>query len=284
MGAAVPDPPCYAAAMSIHGRMRAQLLERLQSVSADEAEPAALNEALRMLAKYRSALIQTAIVRECGTKVQGGPFAGMIFVERSAEGCHVPKLLGCYEEELHDVLLAIPSAGYATVLNIGCAEGYYAVGIKRLLPDARVLAFDIAVAAQAACRQLAAKNKVDLEVGGEFKPPDFARFAQTADKSGRVLVWCDIEGAEIELLDPARAPALREMDLVVELHPTRRGHAADIVPPRFAATHRIEIRHARGHLPELPPFLSRLGHLDQLLAQWEWRSVPTPWAVMRANC
>jgi hypothetical protein len=31
---------------------------------------------------------------------------------------------------------------------------------------------------------------------------------------------------------------------------------------------------------ELPEFFQQLGHLDQLLAVWEWRTGPTPWAVM----
>ena len=29
-----------------------------------------------------------------------------------------------------------------------------------------------------------------------------------------------------------------------------------------------------------PPWLANLGHLDLLLAVWEWRSFPTPWLVM----
>jgi protein-L-isoaspartate O-methyltransferase len=31
-------------------------------------------------------------------------------------------------------------AAYETVLNIGCAEGYYAVGMARQMPASRVLA------------------------------------------------------------------------------------------------------------------------------------------------
>lgn len=263
--------------MNLHEHVRARLTELLAHATPPGQEEALLNNALRLLAKYRSTLIQNTLVRTQGTRVQAGPFAGMEFMERSAEGCHVPKLLGCYEEELHDFLRELPRRGYRTVLNIGCAEGYYAVGIKRLLPQAQVLAYDIDPAAREACVQLAARNRVSVEVGGEFTPADFARFVE---QSGKVLVWCDIEGAEVELLDPAKARVLAGMDLVVELHPIAKGHALDIVPGRFSASHDIEIRHARGHDPILPAFLQQLGHLDQLLAQWEWRSAPTPWAVM----
>ena len=237
-----------------------------------------LNSVLRLLAKHRCQLIQEAIVREYGVKVQSGPFAGMEFVEQSAEGCHIPKLLGCYEEELHDVLRQLVEARYDVIINIGCAEGYYAVGMKRLCPQARVLAYDTNPAAQKACGDVATRNGVEIEVGGEFHPALFARFQKQ-----KVLIWCDIEGAEVDLLDPKAAPALRNMDLVVELHPHSRGHAAKVIPERFADSHDVEVRTIRGHDPNLPPLLRKLGHLDQLLAQWEWRSTPTPWAVMKSR-
>lgn len=264
--------------MNLHHHIHAQLLALLNQAPASEAT---LNNALRLLAKYRSVLIQNTLLQQHGAKVMTGPFAGLDLIDRSAEGCYVPKLLGCYEEELHDFLRCLPQVGYTTILNIGCAEGYYAVGIKRLLPTARVLAFDTNPVAQEACKILAARNSVDVEIGGLFSPEDFARFAP--GKGERVLVWCDIEGAERDLLDPQRAPDLQQMDLVVEFHPTSAGHTLKDVPQCFATTHDIEIRHAHGHDPELPPFLQQLGHLDQLLAQWEWRSAPTPWAILRSK-
>src|SRR6185295_16905138 len=151
-------------------------------------------------------LIENTLVQKHGTKVMAGPFAGMDFVKSSAEGCHIPKLLGCYEEELHGFLALLPQSGYRTVLNIGCAEGYYAVGIKRLLPDTTLVACDIDEKARAACQSLAAKNGVEIDLRGEFTVEDFAAH------SGRVLVWCDIEGAERQLLDPLAAPSLRKFD------------------------------------------------------------------------
>lgn len=262
--------------LNLHQQIHAQLLRLLQH---DPPSEAGLNNALRLLAKYRSTLIQNTLVQQQGTKIMDGPFAGMEFIEHSAEGCHLPKLLGCYEEELHPFLSSLPAMKYSTVLKIGCAEGYYAVGIKRLLPAARMIAFDINPAAQAACKALAGRNGVAVEVRGICTREDFNAFS-SAD---RMLVWCDIEGAEGELLDPQVSPALRQMDLVVEFHPVATGHTFNDVLPRFTETHAIEILQTSAHHPLLPPFLKQLGHLDQLLAQWEWRSGPTPWAVMRAN-
>jgi hypothetical protein len=262
--------------MNLHQQIHSQLLDLLNRMPPGEA---GLNDALRLLAKYRSTLIQNTLVQQYGTKVIAGPFAGMEFLAQSAEGCHVPKLLGCYEEELHPFLKTLVQANYTTVLNIGCAEGYYAVGIKRLLPAVRMLAYDINPRAQEACKTLAARNGIEIEIGGLFSPQDFALFTNNE----KILVWCDIEGAERELLDPVIAPRLKQMDVVVEFHPTAGGHTLNDVAPRFADSHDVEIIHGRGHNPLLPNFLQQLGHLDQLLAQWEWRSAPTPWAIMHAK-
>src|SRR5207302_4139553 len=120
-----------------HQRIRRQLVDDL--AGSEPNDRMVLDRSLRLLAKYRAALIQNTFLKLCGTRVQGGPFAGMEFVSRSAEGCLLPKLLGCYEAELHGFLARLPEIAYETVLNIGCAEGYYAVGIKRLLPSARVI-------------------------------------------------------------------------------------------------------------------------------------------------
>lgn len=241
------------------------------------AEIPRLNRVLRLVAKHRSMLLQNELVKNCGVEVLNGPFKGMKFIENSAEGCHMPKLLGCYESELHGFIAAMAKRQYQTILNIGCAEGYYAVGFKRLFPATRIIARDTDTKAQNACVELAQRNGVQIETGGLFQPEDFAAFA------GRTLVWCDIEGGEKDLLDPLKAPSLAHTDIVVELHPGPAMPNAAEVPERFRNTHDIRIVKQQMARPELPPLFQNASHLDQLLAVWEWRSSPTPWAIMIAR-
>jgi hypothetical protein len=219
-------------------------------------------------------------VQQCGAIVQGGPFEGMQFVAQSAEGCHLPKLLGCYEAELHPHILAAAARDYQAVINIGAAEGYYAVGLARMMPRVRVYAYDTNEAAHPICRSLAERNGVAerVVVGSTFHGEDFAQFADR-----RTLVVCDIEGGETELLDPARYPALAAMDLIVELHDSPGAQPSALIPERFAASHTVTLVRHSAHSAKLPRLFEPLGHLDQLLAVWEWRSAPTPWAVMQAR-
>ncbi len=243
-------------------------------------EPRRLEEALRVLAKWRSHVLQAELVRRSGVEVLGGPFRGMTYLATSSEGCHIPKLLGCYEAELHPAIERAAASGYARVLNIGSAEGYYAVGLARRLPAARIGAFDADPKAQKACQALAQKNGVAtrIEVGGTFAAQDFAKYA-----GEKTLVFCDIEGAELELLDPAASPALAGMDLIVECHDCFNPEISPTLMKRFAPTHEAELLHERAHDAALPDFLERLGELDRLLAVWEWRAGPTPWLVLRSR-
>ena len=249
-----------------------------QRLAANPApDHAELNEMLRLLAKWRHGLIANALRQRDGDTVQGGPFAGMRYPVRSTEGCEVPRLLGCYEQELAPTIEALIARGFGHVLNIGCAEGYYAVGMARRLPGAIIHAFDANPGAQAACRALAEMNGVSarLNIGGLFEGAGFAEHPPRD-----TLLLLDIEGSEDALLDLERFPALGGLTILVECHDVMRPGLSGRIAARFVASHAVtRIDHAVGPVA-LPDWLAGLGHLDRLLAVWEWRSGPTPWLLL----
>jgi len=264
---------------SIETFLRNELAARAELTTADIAG------LLRQLAKWRhqlmSAVLITNLLRtEQKLVVQTGPFSGMHFSDHSTEGCYVPRLLGFYEHELHGDVERLITQDFSVVLNIGCGEGYYAIGLARRMPSTRVFAHDTDPHAQALCRQLAKTNGVAdrVTVGGLFHGEDFSRFAAM-----NTLLVIDIEGNEVELLDPAVYPALRKMAILVECHDGMRPDASVEIARRFSDTHRVKRIEHRLAAPELPDCLRKLGHLDQLLAIWEWRATPTPWLVMEPS-
>ena len=263
--------------------LASQVKAQLNSVLAQsQDESAQLNNALRLLSKWRSVLIQNTLLQQQGTSVMQGPLVGMNFLAQSAEGCNIAKLLGCYEQPLQPFIEAAIEANYQTILNIGCAEGYYAVGMARRMPATQVLAFDLNSKAQEVCTALAEQNGVSdrVQVGALFKPEDFANYANQ-----KVLVLCDIEGAEKELLDPDMAPTLKGMDLIIESHECLISGITQTLINRFKESHQITLVQDNGQrqLKDSPQWFNNLAHLDQLLATWEWRSGATPWLVMKAN-
>lgn len=262
--------------MSLHDEVSAQLLRLLDGASDQRA---ALNDATRLLGKWRSVLIANTLLKHHGTVVMQGPLEGLDFLPASSEGCHVAKILGCYEQPLQPFIEAAIAQKYETILNIGCAEGYYAVGMARNMPQTVVHAFDLDGAARVKCEELAAKNTVQdrVVVGGEFLQSDFARYANQS-----VLLMCDIEGAELQLLRPNESPVLREMDIIVESHECLSDGITKKLIQRFESSHHITVVGDDGQrtLDKAPEWFVNLAHLDQLLATWEWRSGATPWLVM----
>lgn len=241
------------------------------------ADPKELNTILRVLAIWRSRGLADAYVRHHGPHILQGPFAGMEYIAVATEGALMPRLIGTYESELHPYIEGYAKAGLDCVIDVGCAEGYYAVGLARLMPAVTVHAFDINPRARAACAQLAAKNGVTdrVVIGEAFTPTGFEAF-----KDRRCLAFIDIEGAEDDLLQPEQSPALAQMDLIVETHDVYRPGVCVRLMERFAATHDIVKLDPQAKTLPLPDFLHGAGHLDQLLAVWEFRIRATPWLVM----
>jgi glycosyltransferase involved in cell wall biosynthesis len=260
----------------------AQTLAAIEEVlrqNRDQPGPA-LARMTTLLVRYRSMLLTGDVAARCGLVVQAGPFAGMKYLRTSTSGPLLPKLLGCYEAELWEVLEQAARKPYRQVVNIGCGEGYYAVGLARRLPGARVYAFDTQELARSLCGELAALNGVAerVVVGGLC---EVARLRELAGPG--TLVLCDCEGGEVGLLQPELVPGLRQCDILVELHDTIDPQISRTIISRFETSHDVvRIEHGGRNWMEFAA-LRGWTHLDQLLAMWEGRGGPTPWAWMTAR-
>ena len=239
-----------------------------------------LNNGLRLLAKWRSIVIANTYIAHHGSVIYQGPFEGMTYLSQSSEGALAARLLGTYESELHPHLARFAAEGLDCIIDVGCAEGYYAVGLARMMPSVTVYAYDIDPVARVACQTMAEKNGVSdrVIVGERFSPGDFQAFA-----GRKCLVMVDTEGAEVDILDIDQGPALAGMNIIVETHNVFRRGALPTLHGRFSATHDIERVDAELKSIRLPDWFRDLPPLDHLLATWEWRMSPTPWLVMRSK-
>ena len=236
-----------------------------------------------LLLYAHSACLMRALKSKLHDRVFAGPFKGMRLTPNVLAGNFVPHLIGSYEHELHPAIERAIAKGYDHVINIGCAFGYYSIGLALRLPQATIHAFDINEKETAKCREMAELNGVAARVktGGEFRGEDFAIYP-----GGKTLAIVDIEAAEVGLLDPARFPALKEIDVIVELHDCYNPTISEIIRKRFEPTHEVEI--IRNQVT-LFPFEDAFGPgtqfnmLDSFVASWEMRDGPTPWAVMRVK-
>jgi hypothetical protein len=232
------------------------------------------------LANRRLRRVSRMIEDECGLVVQSGPFAGMAYVSEAVCSSLVPKLLGSYEAELHEVLAEILTRDYETVIDVGCAEGYYAVGLALGLPRARVHAFDIDARARKLCTSLAQANKVADRVIVAVEC-DHEKLNKLI--CGSTLIVCDCEGCELQLLDPKFAPAILKSDLLVELHDMIVPNITPTILSRFAATHEITLVDAEERNPNDFPLLKDFDQLTQRTAVAEFRDGQMQWGYLRAR-
>lgn len=258
--------------MNFHSATFERVLNRLNS-RGSMPDIQVLDIALRILAKWRSTLLANTVIAHGGLTVQSGPFVGMEYVRHATEGALAARLLGIYERELHPHIEALRDVEH--IIDVGCAEGYYAVGFARRFPEAKVHAFDISPEAREACRSLADKNGVAIDIQGEFAAETLDQYA-----SASTLLFCDIEGGEDLLLDPARHHALRKVRLMVETHPGAAPGVTERLTERFSSSHYIQRLEHRPNLANLPAWANSFSHLDILLLAWEWRGTATPWLVM----
>lgn len=250
----------------------------LRRIADHDPDTAHLAAALRHLAKWRAELISNTLVARSGTTILSGPFQGMIYDTAGAEGTRSARLLGVYEASLIPVIEAVIARAYPLVIDIGSAEGYYAVGLARRMAGSRILARDENPKAQSMCRELATRNGVAdrVAVGGVMTHADLDICTTTA-----TVIICDIEGAEAGLLDPVAAPGLAEADILVEVHEFQHPGLIALLTDRFAASHAITRIDRQINAATLPAWMEELSDLDRLIALWEWRSGPTPWLWMQ---
>ncbi len=173
-----------------------------------------------------------------GRRVLGGPFRGLRYVGTSPNTHIGDALLGTLELEIRPFLTRLLTGSFDAFVNVGAAEGYYAVGMARFSRTRRVIAFEGERLGRNLVRFMARRNGVAsrVDVRGFCTP---GLLAETLAPFRAPALLVDIEGGEEQVLDPAINPHLLRATMIVELHEMNRP-MADLLRPRFAGTHHIE--------------------------------------------
>ena len=231
------------------------------------------------------ALGTALVARHSGRAVLSGPFEGMRY-----PAAFVPRLLfsgpyqvGSFELELQPAIERAIGGAPELIVNVGCAEGYYAVGLATRLPWAQTVAFELDPTLREAAAQLARLNGVDarLELRGLCTAGELTALASRAAADTFVLMDC--EGAEAELADPAAVPWLAGAQLLIELHPAIHPDIRERLERRFEPTHELEligsqVRRASTFDGVLRP-IRGLRRIDRELLVAEFRDGPQDWLL-----
>lgn len=173
-------------------------------------------------------------------RVLNGPFEGMLYVDFFSTGSMLyPKLLGTYEIELHPVITNILNDGYSNYIDIGCAEGYYAVGFALKSPKSLVYAFDINATALNYCKSMAKVNGVENRVILNSKCDH--SFFSSFDFSKKTFILADCEGYETILFREQNVYLFKNADLLIEAHDFIDHTISIKLLKHFDKTHKIII-------------------------------------------
>jgi len=220
--------------------------------------------------------------------VQSGPFRGMFLIERSRGSVWIPKLLGAYESELTDVIEWIIDLKPDRIIDIGSAEGYFAVGFAYRIAQVEVIAADTNPLARSGVRKMAQMNKLNdrVKVVGWISQRTLESALANAV---RPVVWCDIEGGEAAFLSPERMPSLKKTYMVIEEHRFISGVSFGDILRRFNESHFSSIVTQVARKPEewIPQELADLLTSSQKeLALNELRPNEQCWLVLtpKSDC
>ncbi len=205
-----------------------------------------------------------------GRTILDGPFRGMKYPTGVLQNRHaIPILFGSYELELHPIIEEVALKRYDRIIDIGCAEGYYAVGLARRT-EATIYAFDCEPRERHYCRRLARENGVSdrVRVLSWCSSRTLKHLA-----IGHCLIIADCEGYEIQLFSNDVVPALKNCDLIVELHEIPGTDIPNILMERFTSSHDARL------ITFNPGSLGSVPHRWQKLAR-EFRPPGQQWIFL----
>ncbi|MBA3807490.1 MAG: hypothetical protein H0X28_03710 [Solirubrobacterales bacterium] len=255
------------------------MLRKLASTVVPDVGKRAIDRARARRFLRRIGPINDEFVARYGLEVRRGPFAGLRYMsgQEHVSGHLITKLVGTYERQIYPWFEEWIASELDLVIDVGCAEGFYAVGLARAMAGVQVRAYDTYEPARRDCAELAQTNGVQdrVTIAGTCTPQTLAAVSEK-----RVALLSDCEGYEKILLDPEKAPSLRHWSIIVEQHDLNDPTISATIRERFGASHEIEV------VEYVPPSSEGVPELDWLSQEHKQlvlaeRPLPMSWAMLR---
>jgi len=166
--------------------------------------------------------LSEALAQQFNYTVRYGPFAGMSLNRESwwSAADRGAMMLGIYEQEVLEALDSL-SPGRDVLIDVGAADGYYAIGSLKAGWVSHAYCFEMSEAGREVILANAKANGVadQVTVLGEA---DINFLTELVDSHGvelsRSIIIVDIEGSEFGLLTQENLDLLRDSCVIVELH------------------------------------------------------------------
>lgn len=235
--------------------------------------------------QQRRLLISRQMDERFGSQVRYGPFQRLKLSKAIWWGTtdRAGMLLGLYEQEVLSALASVPVRYRRSFIELGAADGYYAVGV--LVNDLfeRSYCFEISARGQKAIAANAALNGVSsrVQIHGIAEADFHTVLPESAIDNSVLLI--DIEGKEFDILTSKTLERFANSVIIVELHDhffadaqQRLGRLRDLCASLF----RIDELTTTGR--DLSPFpeLKQFSDTDRWLICSEGRRAMPHWYVL----
>ena len=152
--------------------------------------------------------------------IQYGLFTGMKFSKKLWWGKSdlTSMYFGFYEQQILNILSNYKNSKYKYFIDIGAANGYYAVGVLFSKIFTFSYAFEISKTGQSVIENLAKLNNVNdsIQIFGECN--SISLFNLNKNILNQSFILIDIEGAEFDLLNESMLCFLCNSVILIELH------------------------------------------------------------------
>jgi hypothetical protein len=243
-----------------------------------------IQQTIRRAIAMRRLQLNTMVFQRLQGVVRYGPLAGMKLIEASSWGNDkCAKLLGFYEQELISAM--VPAMGSGKVfIDIGAADGYYAVGALHASLAQRTIAFEMTPEGRAVIADTAASLGLSdrIEIKGACNEGSLQDALKGLDGK-QLVVLCDVEGAEFEIFSDAVFAMLAEAHVFIEIHDYSAKGPAQYAALKARAERwfRLEEISKGGRNPYHYKELRDLDDTDHWLVCSEGRDPDQKWLALR---
>lgn len=232
-------------------------------------------------------LLGKRLAEQLQHRIRYGPFEGTLLIQDSrwSGADKASMLLGMYELEVLSALVGAAERR-KVFIDVGAADGYYAVGATASNLFQHAICFEIDPEGRDVISRQASANGVleRVSVLG-MAGIDFLDQAQAthAFSMNDVVILIDIEGTEFELLSESIIERLKNAVLIVEIHDFLVAQKVDVQELVTRLSHHfvVEIISQGPRDPNLFPELAFWNDDDRWIICSESRSQIMCWAVCK---
>ena len=224
------------------------------------------------------------LLKKYNYTVAHGAFKGMKLNKKLwwSKNDRITQTLGIYEEHILKKITHFAKSGTSTLIDVGAADGYFAVGMAYSNICQKVYAFEIEKEGRDRLLENANANKCNnkIKVFGKADVESISKIIKGEDK---VIVLIDIEGGEYELFNEDMLTVLRGNYVICELHPwmVDGGDSLQIkLLSKASEQFNVELIKRDTYRPNMFSEFDNLSDEERLIAVGEGREKNMQWMVL----